>query len=89
MPVIAKVSSRGRGRGRGQQEGEKREGAGEGKDMQQQQKEEEEEVEMVVAVLDVDCTVENGFDEVDEEWLGRLAALLARSCDWDIAIIAG
>lgn len=84
MPVIAKVSRP----GRGQQEGEKRDGAGEGKDVQQQGEEEEEEV-MVVAVLDVDCTVENGFDEVDEEWLGRLAALLAGCCDWDIAVIAG
>ena len=24
-----------------------------------------------------------GFDEVDEEGLGDLAALLAESCDWD------
>lgn len=42
-----------------------------------------EEAEVVVAVLDVDCAVENGFDEVDELWLGRLAALLAGCCDWD------
>ncbi|MCJ1267137.1 hypothetical protein MMC22_007022 [Lobaria immixta] len=51
-------------------------------------KEEEEEVVVVVAVLDVDCAVENGFDEVDELWLGRLAALLAGCCDWDMVPIA-
>lgn len=44
------------------------------------------EEEVVVAVLDVDCTVENGFDETDEDGLGRLAALLARCCDWDSVI---
>lgn len=48
--------------------------------------EEEQEEDVVVAVLDVDGTVENGFDEVDKDGLGRLAALLARCCDWDIAI---
>ncbi len=36
-----------------------------------------------MAVIDVDCTVVGGFDEVDEEGLGRLAELLGESCDWD------
>lgn len=36
----------------------------------------------VVAIIDVDCAVENGFDEVDAKYLGELAELLARSCDW-------
>lgn len=46
------------------------------------------EAEVVVAVLDVDCAVENGFDEVDELWLGRLAALLAGCCDWDTVVLS-
>lgn len=37
----------------------------------------------VVAIMDVDCGVVGGFDEVDEEGLGRLAELLGESCDWD------
>jgi L-methionine (R)-S-oxide reductase len=36
----------------------------------------------VVAVIDVDCTELEGFDEVDQIWLEKLAELLARSCDW-------
>lgn len=36
----------------------------------------------VVAIIDVDCAELNGFDEVDKRYLERLAALLARSCDW-------
>lgn len=36
----------------------------------------------VVAIIDVDCAVVGGFDEVDEEGLGRLAELLGESCDW-------
>lgn len=36
----------------------------------------------VVAIIDVDCAVVNGFDEVDSKYLGELAALLARGCDW-------
>ena len=40
--------------------------------------------EVVVAVLDVDCRVEGGFDGVDEEWLARLAALVGRGCDWGV-----
>ncbi|OHW97089.1 gaf protein, partial [Colletotrichum incanum] len=36
----------------------------------------------LVAIIDVDCTVTEGFDEVDRVWLEKLAALLAKSCDW-------
>ena len=36
----------------------------------------------LVAILDVDCAVKIGFDEVDTRWLERLASLLGRSCDW-------
>lgn len=36
----------------------------------------------VVAVLDVDCAVAGGFDEVDRRWLEELAAVLGRGCDW-------
>ena len=35
-----------------------------------------------MAVLDVDCAVENGFDEVDKKWLEILAELLGKGCDW-------
>ncbi|KAJ4405691.1 hypothetical protein N0V82_010272 [Gnomoniopsis sp. IMI 355080] len=36
----------------------------------------------VVAIIDVDCAVANGFDEVDRRWLEALAAALGRGCDW-------
>jgi L-methionine (R)-S-oxide reductase len=36
----------------------------------------------VVAVIDVDCAEVEGFDEEDQLFLERLAALLAKSCDW-------
>lgn len=36
----------------------------------------------VVGIIDVDCAVKNGFDEVDKVWLERLAAVLGESCDW-------
>jgi L-methionine (R)-S-oxide reductase len=36
----------------------------------------------VVAIIDVDCAVTDGFDEIDRVWLERLAGLLARGCDW-------
>lgn len=36
----------------------------------------------VVAIIDVDCAVPDGFDEVDRVWLEKLAGLIARSCDW-------
>lgn len=38
----------------------------------------------VVALIDIDCTAEGGFDGVDEEWLGKLAGLLGESCDWEV-----
>lgn len=40
----------------------------------------------VVAVIDVDCAAENGFDEVDEEGLGKLATLIGKSCDWKCGV---
>lgn len=44
----------------------------------------------VVGVIDVDCKVESGFDQVDLEWLTRLAGLIGRSCDWvPLAAAAG
>lgn len=36
----------------------------------------------LVAIIDVDSADLAGFDEVDQEWLEKLAALLSRSCDW-------
>ena len=36
----------------------------------------------VVAIIDIDCAVLNGFDEVDKKHLEQLAELIARSCDW-------
>ncbi|KAI5787381.1 GAF domain-like protein [Pyronema domesticum] len=36
----------------------------------------------VVAVLDVDCLKEEGFGQVDREWLEKLGSLLGRGCDW-------
>lgn len=36
----------------------------------------------MVAIIDIDCAEVGGFDEVDEEYLGILANLLAASCDW-------
>ena len=35
-----------------------------------------------VAIIDIDCAVEGGFDEVDKRWLERLGELVGRSCDW-------
>lgn len=39
-------------------------------------------VKKVVAIIDIDCTVENGFDELDKKYLEELAELLGKSCDW-------
>lgn len=39
-------------------------------------------VKKVVAIIDVDCTIENGFDDLDRKYLEDLADLLGRSCDW-------
>lgn len=36
----------------------------------------------VVAVIDVDCSVFNGFDEVDALALNDMAEMLAKGCDW-------
>lgn len=36
----------------------------------------------LVAIIDVDCAVVDGFDHVDREYLERLAALLGSGCDW-------
>ncbi|RAL14318.1 GAF domain-containing protein [Aspergillus homomorphus CBS 101889] len=35
-----------------------------------------------IAIIDVDCTEPNGFDEVDRKYLEVLAGLLAECCDW-------
>lgn len=36
----------------------------------------------VVGVLDVDCAMLNGFDEVDRKWMEKLAEIVAKSCDF-------
>ena len=36
----------------------------------------------VVAIVDIDCVFENGFDGEDRVELENLAALIARSCNW-------
>ena len=36
----------------------------------------------VVAIIDIDCAVKNGFDAEDHKALEELAHLLAQSCDW-------
>ena len=36
----------------------------------------------LVAIIDIDCAVVNGFDQVDAKYLEELAELLAQSCDW-------
>jgi L-methionine (R)-S-oxide reductase len=35
-----------------------------------------------VAIIDIDCKVRDGFDEVDKAWLEALAGLLGRACTW-------
>lgn len=37
---------------------------------------------VVRAIIDVDCGVKDGFDEVDRKWLEELAGILAAGCDW-------
>ena len=37
----------------------------------------------VVAIIDIDCAELNGFDEVDQIWLEKLAGLLAAACGWE------
>ncbi len=36
----------------------------------------------VVAIIDVDCAVVDGFDEVDKKWLERVAEVVGAGCDW-------
>lgn len=36
----------------------------------------------VVGVIDIDCEELEGFDDVDRQYLEKLAELLADSCDW-------
>lgn len=36
----------------------------------------------VVAIIDVDCAVKDGFDEEDKKYLEELAELIAESCDF-------
>lgn len=36
-----------------------------------------------VAIIDVDCAIEGGFDEVDRVWMENLADLVGRSCEWE------
>ncbi|MCJ1386184.1 hypothetical protein MMC17_009310 [Xylographa soralifera] len=36
----------------------------------------------LVAIIDIDCAVINGFDEEDRKGLEELADLLSRSCNW-------
>ncbi|KAI5267121.1 GAF domain-like protein [Aureobasidium subglaciale] len=36
----------------------------------------------VVAIIDVDCAVKNGFDVEDQKYLEELAQLIAESCDF-------
>lgn len=36
----------------------------------------------VVAIIDIDCTELEGFDQVDKKALEQLAGLLGEACDW-------
>ncbi|KIN05788.1 hypothetical protein OIDMADRAFT_112690, partial [Oidiodendron maius Zn] len=36
----------------------------------------------LVGIIDVDCSVVNGFDEADKQFLEQLAELIGKSCDW-------
>lgn len=36
----------------------------------------------VVAIIDIDCAVEHGFDSQDRAYVEQLAELLADACDW-------
>lgn len=37
----------------------------------------------VVAIIDIDCAVEDGFDTEDQTQLERLSEILANACDWE------
>jgi L-methionine (R)-S-oxide reductase len=36
----------------------------------------------VVGIIDIDCAVPEGFDEVDKQFLEQLAELIGKACDW-------
>jgi len=36
----------------------------------------------VVAIIDIDCAVQDGFNEQDQQYLEELAATVADACDW-------
>lgn len=36
----------------------------------------------MVAIIDVDCEVVAGFDDVDQKWLEKLAELVGGACAW-------
>lgn len=36
----------------------------------------------VVGIIDIDCAVAEGFDEVDKRFLEQLAELIGKACDW-------
>lgn len=36
----------------------------------------------VVAIIDIDCAVAEGFDDTDRQYLEELAKLLGEACDW-------
>ena len=36
----------------------------------------------VVGIIDIDCAVPEGFDEVDKRFLEQLAELIGKACDW-------
>lgn len=36
----------------------------------------------VVAIIDIDCAVESGFDQEDQVKLEEVAKILADACDW-------
>lgn len=35
-----------------------------------------------VAIIDIDCALEEGFDQEDQTKLEQLAEILAEACDW-------
>ena len=36
----------------------------------------------LVGIIDIDCAVVNGFDEVDKRFLEQFAKLIGKACDW-------
>lgn len=36
----------------------------------------------LVGIIDIDCAVVKGFDEVDKRFLEQLAELIGKACDW-------